>query len=76
MYDDKDEKSVAESVESGEILSSNSEWKTGLDELFVICWNINSENKIAKPIKNYLDLIINTSSNHMSIKSCLGSQPK
>ena len=40
--------SLAESVESGEISSSSSEWKMGSDELFVICLNENSEIKIAK----------------------------
>ena len=47
-----------------------------MDELFVMCWNDNSENKIEKPIKNYLDLFINTSLNHMSTRSCLLSQAK
>ena len=56
--------SFVESVESGEILASSSEWKMGLDELFVTCLNDNSD-KIAKP----------TSLNHMSIKSRLVSQP-
>ena len=42
---------------------------------FVTCLNIDSENKIAKPIKKLLDLILNTSLNHMSISSCLVSQP-
>ena len=37
--------------------------------------NSNSENKIGKPIKNYSDLFINTSLNHMSIRSRLISQP-
>ena len=32
------------------------------------------KNKIGKPIKNYSDLFINTSSNHMSIRSRLVSQ--
>ena len=32
--------------------------------------------KIGKPIKNYLGLFINTSLNHISIRSCLVSQPK
>ena len=45
----------AESVESREISSSNSECKIGADELFVTCCNDNSD-KTAKPIKNYLDL--------------------
>ena len=48
----------------------------GLDKLSVICLNCDSENKIGKPIKNYLDLFINTSLNHMSIRSRLVSQPK
>ena len=48
----------------------------GSAELFVTCLNSNSENKIAKQIENYLDLFINTSLNHMSIRSCLVSQPK
>ena len=55
-YNDESKKSVfcvAESVESGEILFSYSEW--GLVELFVTCLNDNRERKI-KPIKNYLDL--------------------
>ena len=68
--------SLAESVENGEISSSNSEWKKGSDELFVICLNSDSENKIGKPIKNYLDLFINTSLNHMSFRSRLVSPTK
>ena len=79
ISDDESKKSVssfAESVESGEISSSSSEWKTGSDELFVTCLNDNSENKIGKPIENYLDLFINTSLNQTSIRSCLVSQPK
>ena len=44
--------------------------------MFVTCLNNISENKIAKPIKNYFDLFINTSLNHMSIRSRLVSQPK
>ena len=47
-----------------------------MDELFVACFNNNSENKIVKPFKNYLDLFINASLNHMSIRSCLVSQLK
>ena len=35
-----------------------------------------SKNKIGKPIKNYLDLFLNSSLNHMSIRSRLVSQPK
>ena len=65
--------SIAESVESGEILSFSSGWKPGSDELFVTCINNDSENKIANSIKNYLDLCINTSLNHMSIRSRLVS---
>ena len=49
--------------------------KIGSDELFVTCLNPNS-GKIGKPIINYLDLIINTSLNHMSIRSRLVSQSK
>ena len=80
ISDDKSKKSVSsfeERVEIGEILSSSSEWETGSDELFVTCLNNNSEYKIGKPIKNYLDLFINTSLNqpHMSIWSRLVSQP-
>ena len=66
--------SFAESEESGEISAPSSEWKMGSDELFVTC--LNNSDKIAKPIKNYLDLFINTSLNHMSIRSRLVSQPK
>ena len=43
---------------------------------FFTCLNGNSENKIAKPIKNYLDLFNNTSLNHMSIRSRLVNHPK
>ena len=39
-----------------------------------ICLNRDNNNKIGKPIKNYLDLLINTSLNHMSIRSRLVSQ--
>ena len=67
--------SLAESVEGGGISPSSSEWKISSDELFVTCFNINSENKIGKPIKNYLDLFVNASLNHMSIRSNLLSQP-
>ena len=68
--------SFEESLEDGEILSSTSEWNTGSDELFVTYLNDNKENKIRKPNRNYLDLFINaTSLNHMSIRSCLVSQP-
>ena len=55
ISDDERKKSIsrlAESVESGEILSSSSEWKISSDELFVTCLNDNNENKIGKPIKN------------------------
>ena len=65
--------SLAESVESGEISSSSSEWKIGSDELFVTCVNQDSENKTRKPIKNYLELFINTSLNHVSNRSLLVS---
>ena len=78
IFDDESKKSVsslAECIESGEISSSSSEWKIGSDELFVTCFNCDSENKIEKTFKNYLDLFINTSLNQMSIRSCLISQP-
>ena len=65
---------MAESIKSGEILSSSSEWKIGSDKLFVTCLNRDSENKI-KLIENYLDLFINTCLNHISIRSRLISQP-
>ena len=77
ISDDESKKSIsslAESVENGETSSSSFEWKIGLDELFVTCLNSNSD-KIQKPIKDYLDLFINTSSNHISIRYCLVSQP-
>ena len=64
-----------ESVEDGEISSSGSVWKTSLDELFVTHLNRNND-KIGKPIQNYLDHFINTSWNHMSNRSCLVSQSK
>ena len=67
--------SLAESVENGEILSFSSEWKMGWDELFVTCLNRDNDNKKGKLIKNYLDRFINTSLNHISIRSCLVSQP-
>ena len=78
IFDNKNKKSVssfAESVESGEILSSSSEWKTGSDELYITFLNCDSKNKIGKPIKNYLDLFFNSCLNHMSIAFCLLSQP-
>ena len=67
---------MAESVENRVILSSSSKWKIGSDELFVTCLNCDSENKLAKSMKNCLDLFINTSLINMSIRSCLVSQPK
>ena len=76
ISDNKDKKGasiVVESVESGEILSSGSEWKIGSDKLFVICLNCDSENKIGKPSKTYLDLFINTSLNLTSTRSRLVS---
>ena len=78
ISDNESKKSVSsfeESVEDGEISSSSSEWKVGSDELFVTCLNNNSENKIGKPIINYLDLFINSSLNHTSIRSRIVSQP-
>ena len=62
-------------MQSGEISSSSSGWKIGLDELFVTYLNDNSESK-TKPIKNYLDIFINIGFNNMSIRSRLVSQPK
>ena len=47
-----------------------------MDKLFVICLHNNHKNKIEKTIKNYLDLFINTSLNHIPITSRLVSQPK
>ena len=47
IYDIKDKKSISsleESVESGEILYLDSEWKIGSDELFVTCLNCDGEN--------------------------------
>ena len=52
--------SFAESVESGGISASRSEWKIGSDEFFVTCLNYNSD-KVAKRIKNYLDGNLNDS---------------
>ena len=46
----------------------------GSDELFGTCLNSDNENKIGKPIKDYLDLFINTSLNHTSTRFCLVSQ--
>ena len=54
---------------------NESEWKTGTDELFKTCSNCDVKNKLEKPIQHFLDLFINTSSNHISIRSCLVSQP-
>ena len=45
----------------------------GSDKLFVTCLNSNSD-ETAKPIKNYLDLFVDTSLNHTSIRSRLVSQ--
>ena len=79
ISDNESKKSVssfAESVVDREISFSSSEWKIGPDKLFVTCLNSDSENKIGKLIKNYLDLFINTSLNHVSIRSRLVSQLK
>ena len=65
--------SVVKSVESEETSSTSSKLNLGSYELFVTCLNENSESKI-KPIKSYLDLVIDTSLNHMSIRSRLVSQ--
>ena len=54
----KSNSSFAESVESGEISASSSEWKMSSDESCVTC--LNNSDKMAKPITNYLDLFINT----------------
>ena len=62
---------MAESIESGETLSSRFKRKLRLDEKFVTCLNTNSKNKLEKTIKNYLDLFTYTSLNHMSIRSRL-----
>ena len=46
ISDDESKKSIssfAESVVSGEISYSSSEWKIGLEELFVTCLNNNSK---------------------------------
>ena len=78
ISDDESKKrvsSLAESLESGEISSFKSEWNLGTDKLFVTCLNHDSKSKIGKPIKNFLDLFINTSIYHMSIRSCIVSQP-
>ena len=40
------------------------------------CLNCDSKNKLEKLINNYLDLFINTSLNHMSIRSHLVWTPK
>ena len=45
----------------------------GSDELLVKCLNCNRKTKIEKPIKNHLDLFINTRLNH--IRSRLVKQP-
>ena len=75
IVDEKSFSSFVESVGSEKISSYSSEWKTGLDKLFVTCLNSNSKTELGKPIKNFLDLFINTSLNHMSIRSCLVIQP-
>ena len=61
ISDDENKKSISslvESVESGEISSSSSEWNLGSDELFVTCFNNDSKRKIGKPIKNHSDLLL------------------
>ena len=76
ISDDESKKSVssfAESIESREISASSSERKMNSDKLFVTC--LNDSDRTAKPIKKYLDLFINISLNHMSIRSRLVSQP-
>ena len=52
ISDDESKKSIssfAESVESGEISASSSEWKMGSDELFVTF--LNDSDKIANQLK-------------------------
>ena len=71
----RQKESFAESVESGIISASSSEWRIGSDEVFITCLNCISENKITKPIKNYFYLFINTRLNQLSIRSHLVSQP-
>ena len=67
---------MVDSVESGKISTSSSKWKIGLDREEYVAWLAkNSKIKIEKLINYYLDTIINTSSKHMSIRSCLVSQP-
>ena len=68
--------SVAESVESGLIMSYSSKWNLGSDELFATWLNENNKNQIEKPINYFLDLLIHTSLNHMSIRSHLISESK
>ena len=53
ISDDKSKKSLssfAETMESGVISASSSEWKTGKDELFVTCLNDNSD-KLSNQLK-------------------------
>ena len=57
-----------ESVKSEEIPPPSSKWKLNLDEKFVPCLN-SDRKKIGKPIENYWDTLIDTSLNHMSIRS-------
>ena len=49
--------------------------KNRLGRIFVTYLS-SSKNKLGKPINNYLDLIINTILNHISIGSHLVSEPK
>ena len=49
--------------------------KNRLRRIIAIRLHCNSESKI-KPIKNYLNLFINTILNHISIRSRLVSQPR
>ena len=44
-------------------------YQVGSNKLLPCYLNNNSQNKLEKPIKNYLDLFINTRLNHMSIRS-------
>ena len=67
---------MVNSVESGENLDLQFQMKFRLKQLFVTPSNCDKTNKLEKPIKNSLDLFINTRLNHMSTRSSLLSQPK
>ena len=67
--------SMAESLESREILFSSSESKTGSDKLFVGYLNCDCEIKMRKQINSYLDLFLNIHFKNISFRFCLTSQP-